>query len=136
MLRRAYTIDEIRDLAMRDLSLLIRAASVAFRCRYVSIASSHHSGSMPLVQRCRMPCLSAPLSLQTVPAVCNVLIVRISGIPSLGCPRGRLAVSSANVRCSGSGRRAVEERFQLGQPVVINTDLHYKSPTQRCTPRS
>ena len=29
MLRRAYTIDEIRDLAMRDLSLLIRATSVA-----------------------------------------------------------------------------------------------------------
>lgn len=40
----------------------------------------------------------------------DLLIVRISGIPSLGCPRDRLVVSSASVRCSGSGRHAVEEK--------------------------
>lgn len=33
-------------------------------------------------------------------------IDRISGIPSLDCPTGTLVVSSANVRCSESGRRA------------------------------
>ena len=43
-------------------------------------------------------------------AVCDLLIVRTSGIPSLGCPRDRLVVSSASVRCSGSERRAVKEK--------------------------
>ena len=33
-------------------------------------------------------------------------IARTSGIPSLGCLEDRLAASSANVRCSGSGTRA------------------------------
>lgn len=43
-------------------------------------------------------------------AIRELIIVRISEIPSLGCPGGRLVVSSASVRCSGSGRHAVHKK--------------------------
>ena len=61
----------------------------------------------------RYTILERQLVLRVVLAVCDLLIVRISGIPSLGCPRGRLVASSASVRCSENGRRAMEERGQL-----------------------
>ena len=57
--------------------------------------------------------LERQLVLRVILAVCDLLIVRISEIPSLGCPRDRLVASSASVRCSENGRRAMKER---GQP--------------------
>jgi phosphoribosyl 1,2-cyclic phosphodiesterase len=47
---------------------------------------------------------------------------RTSGIPTLGCPTGRLDAFSTNARCSGSGRRAEigresNEDQQLGQVI-------------------
>lgn len=50
--------------------------------------------------------------LRIILTIVDLLIVRISGIPSLGCPRGILVVSSASGKCSESGRRAVGERRQ------------------------
>ena len=37
----------------------------------------------------------------------NAINDRIFGTPSRGCLEGRLDASSANVKCNGSGRRAV-----------------------------
>lgn len=71
-----------------------------------------------------MPNSMIELSLVShiISALCHLLIVHTFGIPSPGCPKGRLVVSSANVRCNGSGRRAVKERHQLDQTVLVGTD--------------
>ena len=106
MLWHANMLHENRDLAGEDLSLVIEAAAVAFASQHLCIIlSSLVFAAYPL-----MPYAMLQLYLvsHTISPVCDLLIVRTSGTPSLGCPRGRLVVSSASVRCSGSGRRAVQ----------------------------
>ena len=121
---------------MEYVSLLIRAAVVALtsqcdmHCFILSFLIHTASSSMPYAMLERFSVLRIILT------IFDLLIVRISGIPSLGCPRGRLVVSSASVRCSESGRRAVGEKRQLEQQETIETDSHCKFPTPLCIPRS
>ena len=129
-------IHEDRELAKKDMLLLIVAAIVAFTSQYLCIASFHHSWSMQLFHHYPRPSLSACLSQRIFSVIRDFLIVHISGFPSRGCPRGTLVVSSASVRCSGSGRRAAEGKGQLEQPGLVDLDLHCRFPKQLCTPRS
>lgn len=85
-----------------------------------------------------IPCFDHPnasldtfLSLFPLP-ILNPLIDHTFEIPSLDCPEGRLVVSSAIVRCSGSGKRALEHKSQLSETALEAVDLHYRYPKLLC----
>lgn len=101
---------ENRDLAGDDLALVIEAAAIAFASQHLCImyhVSFLRYAASPLIPYAM---LIFYLVSHIVSAVFDLLIFRTSGTPSPGCPRGRLVVSSASVRCSGSERRAVQRK--------------------------
>ena len=62
--------------------------------------------------------------------------VHTSGTPNRDCRAGRLDVSSASGRCSGSGKRAGIHNQYVRVLRRGREDKHCKYPKRLCTPRS
>ena len=134
MLWHACMIHENRDLAMRDVKYSSERQLLPSHLNtYRFVLSFPIYAAFSLVSHAMLECFRV---LRDVSGTYDLLIVRISGIPSLCCPRGRPVVSSASVKCNESGKHAIEEKRQLWYSVRIEIDSHCISPTPLCTPRS